>query len=269
MANKNSFVAAPRDDKDGWARFHSGCIARQMEIADVVLYGDSIIKNYSEKWTKAFGKTCMNFGFGGDRIEHVLYRVENGVIPFRVRIVVVHVGSNNLSKVSPKKIANGIHQICKAINKDRTGVDIIVTGVLPRKGIELSQVCEVNQHLETLLVGNTLRAFYIPPDIQEWTIDGKQDPFIYFEDGIHPNYLGYAKMVKHIQKISELTTLPLHPVAGRDCTLSDPFRHLAIGKTEELGEEEPPPLWNPRLPPVSRGYIHPTKKFRKKRYGKK
>ena len=230
-----------------------------------MLYGDSIVKNYGENWRKAFGKMCLNFGFGGDGIENVLYRVEYGVIPSCVRTVIVHVGTNNLSRASSKKVANGIHQICRAINKYRTDVDIIVAGILPGKGRELHRVCEVNKYLEKLLADNKLRAFYIAPDIQEWTTDGKQDLGLYASDALHPNNLGYEKMVKYIQVISELTTLPLYHVAGRDCTLSDPFRHLAIGKTEELGEEEPPPLWNPRLPPVSDGYIHPTRKFRKKR----
>ena len=192
----------------------------------------------------------MNFGFGGDGIENVLYRVEYGVIPSCVRTVIVHVGTNSLSRASSKKVANGIHQICRAINKYRTDVDIIVAGILPGKGRELHRVCEVNQNLEKLLAGNTLRTYYIAPDIREWTVDGKQDLGLYDNDELHLSNLGYAKMVKHIQRISERTTLPLYPAAGRDCTLSDPFKHLAIGKTEELGEEEPPPLWNPRLPPV-------------------
>ena len=110
MATIYLFEAAPRD-KNIWAEFHLSSISRLKKIADVVLYGDSIIKNYGEIWRKAFGKMCLNFGFGGDGIENVLYRVEYGVIPSCVRTVIVHVGINTLSSASSKKVANGIHQI--------------------------------------------------------------------------------------------------------------------------------------------------------------
>ena len=50
MATKYTFEAAPRN-KNGWAEFHLRSIACQKEIAGVVLYGDSIIKNYRENWT--------------------------------------------------------------------------------------------------------------------------------------------------------------------------------------------------------------------------
>ena len=112
------------------------------------------------------------------------------------------------------KVADGIHQNGRAINKYRTNVDTIVDGILPGKGRELHRVCEVNKFLEKLLADNKLRAFYIAPDIQEWTTDGKQDLGLYGNDQLHLSNLGYEKMVKHIQRISEQTTLPLYPAAG-------------------------------------------------------
>ena len=160
--------ACPRN-KAGWIENHLSNFDQQKEIADVVLYGDSIIKNFGNSWKKLFGKNCINFGFGGDRVENVLYRLLNGRIPIHIKIVIVHVGTNNLSShhAIPQKIADGIHQICKTINIFRADVDIIVTGILPGKGRDLNKVCKVNQHLRRILIGNKFRTFYIPPNIQE------------------------------------------------------------------------------------------------------
>ena len=258
-------------DKDGWMEKHLTHVDSHKEVVDVVLYGDSIVKNYGSNWKKAFGKNILNFGIGGDKCENVLYRLVNGRIPIHVKIAVVHVGTNNVpnKNVAPQNIADGICQICRTINRFRSDIDIIVSSILPGKDREMVKVCKVNQLLKKLLKGNKFRPFYISPNIQDLISGDQLNPDLYSSDLIHLSNLGYQKLVKHIQKISELTSCPLYPDTGRDCSLSDPFAHLAIGRMEELdGVLEPIPMWNPRFPPVSQGYIY-WNKNRSKKYSKR
>ena len=258
-------------DKEGWMEKHLTHVDSHREIVDVVLYGDSIVKNYGSNWKKAFGKDILNFGIGGDKCENVLYRLVNGRIPIHAKIAIVHVGTNNVSSkhATAQMIADGICQICKTIKKFRGDIDIIVSGILPGKDRELSKVCKVNQLLKRIFKRNNYRTFYVSPNCQDWIVNDQLNPDLYSSDQIHLSSLGYPRLISHIQKISKLTTLPLYPDTGRDCTLSDPFRHLRLGIMEELdGVEEPPPMWNPRFPPVSRGYSYSSKN-RKKKCGRK
>ena len=37
-------------------------------------------------WSQAFNRKVVNHAYGGDRIEHLVYRIETGVIPKNVRL---------------------------------------------------------------------------------------------------------------------------------------------------------------------------------------
>ena len=54
-------------------------------------------------WNQYFAPLkSLNFGLGGDRTQHVLWRVENGEIPLNAQTIVIHVGTNNTDRDDPK-----------------------------------------------------------------------------------------------------------------------------------------------------------------------
>ena len=48
---------------------------------------------------------------GGDRTQHVLWRIENGEILLNLQVAFVHCGTNNLDHDNPAEIRDGIASI--------------------------------------------------------------------------------------------------------------------------------------------------------------
>ena len=241
--DKTSFIT---DEK--WMQHHQSCNDRHEELAEVVIYGASNIKRFGDGWSQAFGKKCMNFAYGGDRIEHLLYRVVWGNIPKTVSLIVVHIGSNNVGqrKESSSKIAKGIVQVCMEINARRRNVEILLTGVIPGLGRKAKKVNRIYHDLGNK-VNDINYIHYIAPDMTEWTIDNgeRHNPDLFIpDDQVHLNAAGYNKMVEYIQSITVKTSLPLFPL------LTSCPAHLAVGVEETADGDYPPPLWDPRFAPV-------------------
>ena len=68
-----------------------------------------------KQWGQKFNGSIIDWSYGGDKIEHCLFRVLCGSMPTSVDLVVLHIGTNNLQRDSPDMIAGGIKQICDAL----------------------------------------------------------------------------------------------------------------------------------------------------------
>ena len=98
--------------------------------ADVLLLGDSITKSPNSP-------NSPNFAFGGEKIEQCRYRVSRGRLPSTVQLVVLHIGTNNLSRDDqPKLVAGVVVQVCEELMR-RMDVDVLVSGILPRRQTRL------------------------------------------------------------------------------------------------------------------------------------
>ena len=86
---------------------------------ELVFLGDSIThgweRNGKSTWDKYYGaRKAINLGFGGDRTEHVLWRLEHGEFDgYKPRVVVIMIGTNNTGHDMhpPEAIAAGIEKI--------------------------------------------------------------------------------------------------------------------------------------------------------------
>lgn len=97
---------------------------------DVVFIGDSIVQGlqFSNLWTEKISSLHpLNFGIGGDRVQHVLWRLLNGEMDFHVKIkaVVLFVGTNNLED-TPEDVFEGILECIKVIHEKLGDVHIIL-----------------------------------------------------------------------------------------------------------------------------------------------
>lgn len=127
------------EDPDGdqrWMSIHNRFLSETREKdADVIFIGDSIIQalQHTDVWNEWFAPLhCLNFGIHRDRVENVLWRIENGEIDnVKPKVIVVHVGTNNHSS-SPEEIVNGITEIIDIINKKHSSAYIVVPTLLPR-----------------------------------------------------------------------------------------------------------------------------------------
>ncbi len=110
----------PRDAK--WMERHESFneISKKGE-AELVFLGDSITQGWSGKGKDAWEKywaplKAANFGIGGDRTEHVLWRLENGNFDgLKPKLVVLMIGTNNTGHQGrPQAELNGAIYNCKA-----------------------------------------------------------------------------------------------------------------------------------------------------------
>ncbi|XP_023345414.1 platelet-activating factor acetylhydrolase IB subunit gamma [Eurytemora carolleeae] len=122
------------DDK--WMSMHRRFLQDARDAEPEVLWiGDSLIQNLclSKIWEKSFcAMHSLNFGIGGDRTEHVLWRLENGELEnISPKIVVVLVGTNNHGD-TPEQIAEGLKVICTVIRDRQPQSFVLLLSLLPR-----------------------------------------------------------------------------------------------------------------------------------------
>merc|ERR1719354_1243948 len=126
-----------RDTKPGWQQIleeqQSTCSTMQ---PTVILFGDSIMNNLHRDThvmdTHFKHIRVANCGIGGDRTQHLLYRICNYKLPTSVRCVVLHCGTNNIERDDPVNIANGVMLCGLLLRKVNPQLEIVVTGLLPR-----------------------------------------------------------------------------------------------------------------------------------------
>lgn len=96
---------------------------------DVIWIGDSIIQQlqFSDLWDKISSLHCLNFGIGGDRVENVLWRLQNGELECSstVKIIVLFVGTNNYNSKA-EEIVEGIEECIQVIRKKLGHCHIVI-----------------------------------------------------------------------------------------------------------------------------------------------
>jgi N-acetylglucosamine-6-sulfatase len=129
---------AKQPDAD-WVKQHGEFSAEAKKGGiDLLFVGDSITRGWrgaKDVWEKNFGSyKTANFGIGGDRTEHVLYRLSNGELDgIAPKVVVLLIGTNNIDcKNSPEDSAEGVKAILATIKAKSPGSVVLLLGALPR-----------------------------------------------------------------------------------------------------------------------------------------
>jgi len=125
----------PKDKKR-----HEGFVAVAKKGGiDVLFLGDSITDGWrgpagQETWKKHFEPIhAANFGIGGDRTQHVLWRIQNGELEgIHPKLAVLMIGTNNLGNNTVEQIAEGITAIVHEIHKQQPQTKVLLLGIFPR-----------------------------------------------------------------------------------------------------------------------------------------
>ena len=89
------------------------------------------LSRYSNVW-ETFFKESLNLGIGGDRTQHIIWRVECLSLPNHVKYAIINCGANNINKDSPSEIVNRIFCIALLFKKRNPCLKIIITGIFPK-----------------------------------------------------------------------------------------------------------------------------------------
>ena len=197
-----------RDNKIGWYDTHE----RHVKLARysqplVILIGDSIIaglSRYPQVWNRFFKPwKALNFGIGGDRTQHVLWRATNIELPVTTNIAVVHCGTNNIDVDRPRDIACGIISIGLKLQELKPDIKVIVTGLLPRDlnwSSRRDKIKMTNKYLKSLC--RTRLHFYFMKQDVDWTSDaGQLNETLYYTDCLHLIETGNEKFAKSIANV--------------------------------------------------------------------
>jgi lysophospholipase L1-like esterase len=138
----------------GFAASHERFVKIAQEgKAQLVFLGDSITAGWGSKkdiWDKAFGQyTPANFGIGGDRTQHVLWRIQNGELDgIKPKAAVLMIGTNNVATDTAEGIAKGITVIVETIRAKQPQAKILLLAVFPRGDRPTGKLGAANEKLK-------------------------------------------------------------------------------------------------------------------------
>ncbi|MFN0078502.1 MAG: GDSL-type esterase/lipase family protein [Prosthecobacter sp.] len=200
-------ASAPQFGADGkigtaYADKHKAqCAAVVATRPDLVFIGDSITARWPQEVLEArFGKhRPINLGIGGDWIQNVLWRVQNGTLDKAApKVVVLLIGTNNLTgKFTPDELTADLGALLKAIQSKTPRSKILLLGILPRGASIKDEINEsirqTNAKLATL--ANNEQVFYL--DIGDKLVepDGTISPAV-MPDKLHVAGPGYTRWME-------------------------------------------------------------------------
>ncbi|HWQ92695.1 MAG TPA: GDSL-type esterase/lipase family protein, partial [Clostridia bacterium] len=137
--NNSAIIPVPRDQDGPRNRFEE--LNKRVRAArgevDVMFLGDSITQGWEGSgknvWQKFYGhRKALNIGIGGDRTQHVLYRLENGNIDgIKPKVTVLMIGTNNSNRDdnTEGEILEGVTAIVKKLRASLPETKIILVAI--------------------------------------------------------------------------------------------------------------------------------------------
>lgn len=125
-----------------WEKRHKSLCALVKERKPALVFiGDSITHRMGGEpndtrdnvWHKYYApRNAVNLGFGWDRTENALWRIQHGELDgAEPKVAVVLIGINNRNINTPAEIATGVRAICSEIHQRTPKTNILLLGVFP------------------------------------------------------------------------------------------------------------------------------------------
>jgi len=199
---------------------------------DVYFEGDSITRRWGAldypdllgNWERNFfGWNAADFGWGADRTQNILWRLEHGELDaVNPKVVVLLAGTNNLGNASVRgdtdaradDVTRGLQAIVSLIQTKAPTATIIVMGIFPRNDdMALMPVIDrINGNLSRFAKGQKVRYLNINDKLADGDgrlFDGMMNP----KDKLHPTVKAYQVWADALKPV--LTDL-LGPPAAVD-----------------------------------------------------
>ncbi len=184
---------------------------------DVVFLGDSITHGWEgggkDVWARNFGAyKALNLGYGGDRTEHVLWRLDHGELDgYQPKLLILMIGTNNtghrpLAQESPEDTAAGIKAILEKIARKSPTTKIVLLPIFPRGATPQDPLRVRNEKVNALIKGYAdgqhvvfldFNKAFLEPD---GTLTKEMMP-----DLLHPQAKGYGIWAEAVLPVIEQT----------------------------------------------------------------
>ncbi len=176
---------------------------------DIYFEGDSITRRWGASdpqykemlanWTSNFfGWNAADFGWGADRVENILWRLENGELDgVNPKIIVVLAGINNVGARpgDDAKVADttqGLKAILDVCREKAPGATVIMTAIFPRNDnmAVVPEINRINDNIAAFADGKKVRYLNVNDKLADK--DGKLfDGMMNAGDKLHPTVKGY------------------------------------------------------------------------------
>jgi lysophospholipase L1-like esterase/dienelactone hydrolase len=204
-------LAEPRQDANSLKAHEQLLVKKQQGRVDVYFIGDSITRRwgtsdpqyaaYLANWNRNFrGWNAGDFGWGADRIQNILWRLDQGELTgVQPRVVVIMAGTNNVSArpVAGNEpeiaadIAAGIAAIVQRARKLAPRATILLMGITPRNDnlAYMPVIDQVNARLAKIADGRRVRFLNLNDRLADAT--GRLLPGMTNPDQLHLAEAGY------------------------------------------------------------------------------
>lgn len=218
------------DSYDWWDRHSAVLRIKDSVDPEIVLIGNSITHfwgglprlkyangqarqpNGPRSWAALFDRhRVLNLGFGWDRTQNVLWRLDHGELDdLHPRLVIIDIGTNNTSQTeharmnTAPEIVEGIRAVCGRVRSKTPGAKIVLMAIFPREQDPSNPrrilINETNRLLETFAKEEhitlvNIGARFLGPD-------GRMLPGV-TSDFTHPTDKGYGIWVDAIRPLVE------------------------------------------------------------------
>lgn len=180
---------------------------------DVYFEGDSITRRWGtsdtayrtffEHWTRSFfGWNAANFGWGGDTVQNILWRLAEGELDgVRPKVIVVMAGTNNVGGMPRdgvdaavvESVTNGMKAVLDLMQRQAPEATIVLMGITPRADSRggasvMPTIDAINERYGKLADGRRIR--YVTLNAQLARADGAPREGVTV-DGLHLSLAGY------------------------------------------------------------------------------
>jgi lysophospholipase L1-like esterase len=182
----------------------------------LVFIGDSITQGWEkegrEVWQRHYAQyNALALGFGGDRTENVLWRLQHGEIDgIAPKAVVLMIGTNNTGHRAedPATTAAGIKRLLDEIRQRLPATPVLLLAVFPRGEKPDDFLRRINERVNRIIAGyaDGRSVHFLDINAALLAADGTLSTDV-MPDLLHPNEKGYAiwqrAMAPALQKLLE------------------------------------------------------------------
>jgi lysophospholipase L1-like esterase len=223
---------------------------------DVYFAGDSITRRWGtsdvayreffDHWTRNFfGWNAANFGWGGDTVQNILWRLTEGELDdVHPNVIVLMAGTNNVGG-TPREgvdaavvesVASGIGAVLEVMRRKAPDATVILMGITPRTDSRggasvMPTIDAINERVARLADGEKIRYLNINRQLARFDGTPLEEVTV---DGLHLSLTGYQRWA---DALTPIFTALLGPRAATD--------HAPPPTGDPSASAAPPPTGDP------------------------
>ncbi len=187
---------------------------------DIVFLGDSITEGWEKEgravWEREYApQHALGLGFGGDKTENLLWRLEHGELDgMAPKVIVLLIGTNNSGnrQDDPQATAAGVRRVLDEIRQRQPAARVLLLAILPREARPGGPLRALNERVNALISayadGERIRFLDIGSHFTQ--PDGTLPPEL-MPDALHLSAKGYELWARALRPSLEALLPPARP----------------------------------------------------------